>query len=122
MEGPVKKILLLLILGVLGYVSYLATREKPGQGVKADTGRRQSQPVIAALAVYRDNHGAYPGDLDELSNEVAVIVPRNVDDHPLLYSRTSAGYELTFSYANPLPVHCTYTPATKWQCRYLTKG
>jgi len=46
-------------------------------------------------------------------------VPQQINGHPILYEIRPDGYQLTFSYADPLPVHCTYMPATKWKCGWL---
>ena len=116
-----KKLILLLLVAAVGYIGYLALHEKPGEGPKAEAGRKASQPVIVALEAYRLARGQYPEDLDELSLGMSGVLPKQIDGNPVLYTRTDSGYELTFSYASPLPTHCTYTTVRKWQCGYLTK-
>lgn len=113
-----KKLFLLLLVAGAAYVGYLVWKEKPGEGPKASAGKSASQPVIDALERYRFAHNAYPADYEVLSAEAGGL-PSQVLGHPLRYERSGEGYDLTFSYATPLPVHCTYNPATRWKCGFL---
>lgn len=110
------------MLAGAGYLGYLVVKHKPGEGPRAEAGRRAAAPVITAIERYRNLHGEYPDDLDVLESEVPGSVPREINGHPVRYERSGTVYRLTFSYAAPLPTHCTWTPATKWKCGYLTKG
>ncbi len=110
---------LLLILVILGGAWFVLSKQKPGVGPKADAGFRATAPIISAIGqFYEVKHGP-PGMIGELAPDFMASVPREVDGHPILYEIRPDGYELTFSYADPLPVHCTYTPNTKWKCGWL---
>ena len=113
-----KKLFLLALLAGAVYLGYLVKKEKPGEGLKARTGKAAAQPVIDALETYRAAHNLYPPDLEDLSGEGGGL-PSRVLGHPLRYERFGATYELTFSYTTPLPVHCTYNPETRWKCGFL---
>jgi hypothetical protein len=114
----VKKLFLLALLAGAVYLGYLVKKEKPGEGPKAKTGKAAVQPVINALEAYHAVHSVYPADLEVLSGEGGGL-PSQVLGHPLQYDRSGATYDLTFSYATPLPVHCTYNPETRWKCGFL---
>ena len=113
-----KKLFLLVLLAGGIYLGYLVKKEKPGEGPKARTGKTATQPVINALEAYHLVHNNYPADLEVLSGEGGGL-PSQVLGHPLRYDREGATYDLTFSYATPLPVHCTYNPETRWKCGFL---
>ncbi|MEP7324324.1 MAG: hypothetical protein ABI836_00120 [Gemmatimonadota bacterium] len=113
-----KKLFLLLLFAGAVYIGYLAKKEKPGEGPKARTGKAASQPVIDALERYHVIHAVYPPDIEVLSAEGGGL-PSQVLGHPLRYEREGAMYNLTFSYAQPLPVHCTYNSETRWKCGFL---
>lgn len=112
-----KKLFLLALLAGAVYLGYLARKEKPGEGPKARKGKAAVQPVITALEAYRSAHNGYPADLDDLAGEGGGL-PSEILGHPLGYERHGATYDLTFHYATPLPVHCTYTPP-RWKCGFL---
>lgn len=113
-----KKLFLLALLAGIVYVGYLARKEKPGEGPKARTGKAAAEPVIEALEAYHATHSVYPPDIEVLATE-GTPIPGQVLGHPLSYEREGAVYHLTFSYAQPLPVHCTYNPETRWKCGFL---
>ena len=113
-----KKLFLLVLLAGAVYAGYLVTKGKPGEDAKGRAGKAQAQQVINALESYHAAHAAYPSDLDVLSGEGGGL-PTQVLGNPLKYEPLGAVYDLTFSYATPLPVHCTYNPETRWKCGYL---
>ena len=113
-----KKLFLLALFAGAAYVGYLVWKEKPGEGPKAMTGKAATQPVINALESYHAIHNVYPPDIEVLSAEGGGL-PSQILGHPLQYERSGATYDLTFSYATPLPVHCTYNPETHWKCGFL---
>ncbi len=113
-----KKLIWLALFAGAAYVGYLAYKEKPGEGPKARQGKAAVQPVVNALESYRQAHNTYPADLEDLAGEGGGL-PGQVLGHPLRYERHGATYDLTFSYATPLPVHCTYSPETRWKCGFL---
>jgi hypothetical protein len=47
--------------------------------------------IALLLAAYKQEHGAYPASLSELSSDLPAD---NFSDHPFLYTRTSSGYTL----------------------------
>ena len=115
-----KTILLLLLL--VGATAYFLTREKPGTGPKALAGMSRAQPVIAAIERYRQDRGAYPGAIEDLFPDLAAAIPKEINGHPILYERHGDSFDLTFSYASPLPTHCTFSPGTqKWKCGWLNR-
>jgi hypothetical protein len=113
------KLFLVILVAGAAYIGYLAQKEKPGEGPKARTGKAAAQPVIAALESYHAAHNVYPPDIEDLSTEGGGGMPSQIDGHPVRYERYGATYSLTFSYATPLPVHCTYNPETHWKCGFL---
>lgn len=113
-----KKLFLLVLLAGAVYLGYLAKKEKPGEGPKARAGKAATEPVIEALESYHAAHAAYPSDIEALAGEGGGL-PSQVLGHPLRYDRHGSTYDLTFSYATPLPVHCTYSPETRWKCGFL---
>ncbi|HEV8123530.1 MAG TPA: hypothetical protein VGP80_04775 [Gemmatimonadales bacterium] len=113
-----KRLFWLAVLAGIVYLGYLVRKEKPGEGPKAKAGKAAVQPVINALEGYHAVHSAYPPDIETLATEGGGL-PSQVLGHPLRYEREGAGYDLTFSYATPLPVHCTYNPETRWKCGFL---
>jgi hypothetical protein len=112
------KTLLLIVLILAGAYFYLS-KQKPGVGPKAEAGFRASAPIISAIDQFKTVKNGPPGILSELTPEYLPTVPREINGHPILYTIRPDGYELTFSYADPLPVHCTYMPSTKWKCGWL---
>ncbi|HKV76126.1 MAG TPA: hypothetical protein VJN95_16530 [Gemmatimonadales bacterium] len=110
---------LLLILIIVAGAYYYLSQQKPGVGPKADAGFRVAAPIISAINQFRDAKSGPPGILMELVPEYLPSIPRQINGHPILYQIRPDGYELTFSYADPLPVHCTYMPKTKWKCGWL---
>lgn len=110
---------LLLILAIAGVAYYFLSQQKPGVGPKAEAGFRAAAPIISAIGQFREAKNGPPGVLGELSPEFLAAVPQQINGHPILYEIRPDGYQLTFSYADPLPVHCTYMPATKWKCAWL---
>ena len=113
-----KKLFLLVLLAGAVYLGYLVQKEKPGEGPKARTGKAATQPVINALESYHAAHSVDPPDIEVLAAEGGGL-PSQILGHPLRYERSGATYDLTFSYATPLPVHCTYNPETRWKCGFL---
>lgn len=110
---------LILIVAILAGAYYYLSQQKPGVGPKADAGFKTCARVIAAIEQFKQARSGPPGMLMELNPEFLANVPREVNGHPILYEIRPDGYELTFSYADPLPVHCTYMPKTKWKCGWL---
>lgn len=96
--------------------------DPPGKGPKAERGYRRADPVISALAAYRDAHGSYPAALAELVPRYlpaqALAVPRREQEaYPLEYTRTANGYELSFRYVGPGMNECTHrVPPGAWEC------
>ena len=113
-----KKLIILLVLAGAGYVFYLSQKEKPGEGVKAVAGKAAAQQVIRGLESYKQAHSTYPADLEDLAGEGGGL-PDKILGNPIRYERYDATYDLTFSYATPLPVHCTYSPESRWRCAYF---
>ena len=94
----------------------------PGQGPKAARGYQRAAPVIAALAQYRQAHGAFPDSLRELvpnylADSALAVPTRTQEQYPLEYRADSGGYELAFRYVGPGMNVCRYrSAAAKWNC------
>jgi hypothetical protein len=110
------------VLLTLAAMLVLPACDPPGKGPRAERGYRRADPVIRALAAYRDAHGSYPAALAELVPRYlpaqALAVPRREQEaYPLAYTRTATGYELSFRYAGPGMNECTYrVPPGAWEC------
>jgi hypothetical protein len=113
-----KKLFLFALLAGAVYLGYHLKQEKPGESSKAKAGKAATQPVIDALEAYHAAHTAYPTDLEVLAGEGGGL-PSHVMGHPLRYEPFDGTYDLTFTYATPLPFHCTYNPATRWKCGFM---
>ena len=98
-------------------IDIFPTDEPPGVGEKAEQGYALSAPVIAALELYRANHGSYPEKLAELVPDYLSEVPTRTTALEFSYSSDGAGYRLSFHYIGPGMNTCTYTPEKKsWDC------
>jgi hypothetical protein len=110
----------LFVLAVtLGATWYYHKPLPPGKGPSADAGKRQATVVLRGLESYRGDHGAYPEDLEALVPEYLSKLPLLSNGSPFDYQRLGANYRLTFNYTNPFPIHCTYEPATRWDCDWF---
>ena len=110
------KLLLFLLPFLLLACSLVPTEEPPGVGAKAERGYAACEPIITALEQVRAETGEYPAALEELVPEYLASIPRTVNDQPLEYAKTPAGFSLTFRYLGPGMNWCVYTPADGWDC------
>ncbi|HTS87670.1 MAG TPA: hypothetical protein VMG41_04195 [Gemmatimonadales bacterium] len=110
---------LLFIAAVVGALWYFYKPLPPGKGPGADTGKRVAVVIQRTLENYRGDHGGYPQALEDLVPTYLSSVPLLSTGRTFDYQRLGLNYKLTFNYANPLPVHCSYEPATKWQCEWF---
>jgi hypothetical protein len=80
--------------------NWIAPRLMPsvvGYGTKIDISRTQFRltQIALAMALFKFDHGAYPGTLSELSPQILPDVPDDVfTDQPMQYSRTGNAYAL----------------------------
>ena len=102
--------------GVGVYLLLKPATEAPGEGAKAQAGYQASQPIIAALAAYHDQEGAYPETLAALVPGYLASLPGDVNGYPIEYRLTDVSYSLEFSYTGPGMNHCSYTPEGGWDC------
>ena len=107
---------LFLIVFILACSSILPTEEPPGVGEKAERGYTTCAPIITALEQYLLETGEYPGSLAELVPNYLAVVPNEVNDQPISYTKTEEGYSLSFHYIGPGMNSCTFTPADEWSC------
>jgi hypothetical protein len=110
----------LLIMGALiaGAWFYLKPLP-PGKGPDADAGKRAATAILRTLENYHGEKGYYPEELDYLVPDYLQRLPRLGAGRVFEYQRLNTTYRLTFNYASPLPVHCTYRPETRWRCEWL---
>jgi hypothetical protein len=110
------------LVGVAALLSLtlLVACPAPGEGPKAERGYRRAAPVIAALARFRGETGAYPESLAQLAPRwiaAGALEPPVQPAWPFEYQRTYDGYLLTFRYSGPGMNDCTYAqPPGKWRC------
>lgn len=110
-----------LLYAVIAFVFAVCWGGEIGESGKARLARAYAQPVVDALAQYRDAHGTYPAHLSEL-------VPSHLRDealrapeagplgYPFEYRRDSVAYELTVRYVGPGMNECNYRPGMGWNC------
>jgi hypothetical protein len=112
----------MLVVGALIAAAWFYLKPlPPGVGPVATSAMRASDGVVNAIESYRSSRGLYPGSMEDLVPDYLGRVPRLKNGASLEYRRLGANYQLTFSYTNPLPVHCTHEPKqTKaWACEWL---
>jgi len=110
----------LLVLALLiGGGWYEFKQQKPGTEPEAKSGMRQVAPLLGAIEQYHSIHNGYPADLLTLVPDYLPGMPPQVHGHPVQYERAGEFFNLTFSYTQPLPVHCTYNSGTHWKCGWL---
>jgi hypothetical protein len=117
LEDAMKFLLVLAILA--GAAWYFYRPLPPGQGPKADEGKRAAGRVVAMLEAYHAAKGVYPVDLDDLIPDYSAGVPTMTNGRPYGYERIGDRFQLTFNYTNPVPVHCTFEPGSKWTCEWF---
>jgi hypothetical protein len=110
---------LLVLAALCGAGWYYLKPQPPGKGPNADAGKRAAVPILRTLENYRGEHGAYPMSLEDLIPSYLAGIPRLSNGSSWDYTRLGANYKLTFNYTNPLPVHCSYHSATKWECSWF---
>ena len=110
----------LLVLAILiGAGWYFFHPLPPGQGPKAEEGKRAAGRVVAMIEAYHEEKGVYPVALDDLIPDYSAGVPQMTNGRPYDYERLGSRFQLTFNYTNPAPVHCTIEPERKWQCEWF---
>lgn len=92
-----------------------------GRGATAERWYRETDPIVAALAAYEKQRGAYPDSLRDLVpnflDAAALSTVRMAENGSLSYQRDSTGYTLRFEYHGPGMNHCSYQPrAAEWKC------
>ena len=92
---------------------------QPGQGPEAVAGKRASNAVLQAAENYHSATQVYPQGLEDMIPEYLSAMPHLANGVSIEYQRLGPTYKLTFNYRNPLPVHCSFEPATKWECEWF---
>ncbi|MBK7349462.1 MAG: hypothetical protein IPI92_06315 [Gemmatimonadetes bacterium] len=111
---------MLVVLAALlagGYLFYKPL--PPGKGPNAAAGMRAGGTIVQVLEGYRSSRGMYPQSLEDMVPEYLAGVPHLSNGSSFEYERLGANFKLTFNYTNPLPVHCSYQPATRWACEWF---
>jgi hypothetical protein len=110
----------LLVLAAIAVAAWVYLKPlPPGQGPNAQAGMRASAAIIQTVESYRSARGVYPLNLSDLVPEFLSGVPHLSNGSEIEYERLGANYKLSFNYTNPLPVHCNYSPGSKWQCEWF---
>jgi hypothetical protein len=110
----------MLVLAVLGAVGWYYLKPlPPGKGPDAAKGMRISNALIQSIESYHAERRFYPATLEDMIPDFIAGVPRFSNGSSLEYKRLGQTFKLTFSYANPLPVHCSYEPGQKWACEWF---
>jgi len=112
-----KFMLVLVVLGAVGW--YYLKPLPPGKGPDAAKGMRVSNAVIQSIESYHSDGRGYPASLEDMVPQYLAGVPHLSNGSSLEYQRLGARFKLTFNYANPLPVHCSYEPGKKWACEWF---
>lgn len=113
------KLVLFLAALAAGAWFYFGPLPTPGQGPNAAAGMRAGNAIVQTMEGYRSARGVYPMSLEEMVPEYLAGLPRLSNGSSFEYQRLGATFKLTFNYTNPLPVHCNYEPATKWECSWF---
>lgn len=87
-------------------------RPTPGKEKEAEPGFRASQPVIQALANFRDRQDKYPSKLADLVPDYL-----NSIDEQLFYQLDSGSYVLGFTYTGWGISYCEFRPEKNWNCK-----
>lgn len=107
----------LLVCALAGWFTWSFLHvDPPGKGAKAELGYQTCAPIIAALARYREQNGAYPGQLAQLVPDFLPAAPGPFDHQELGYRLDGSSYRLEFHYTGPGMNTCAYTPETGWTC------
>ena len=112
------KMLLVLALLLGGAWTYFKPLP-PGKGPNAAAGMRAGTAILRTLESFRGSRGVYPLSLEDMVPEYLSGLPRLSNGSSWEYQRLGGSFKLTFNYANPLPVHCSYEPGTKWACEWF---
>jgi hypothetical protein len=110
---------LLFFAALVGGGWYYFKPLPPGKGANADAGKRAATVILRTVETYRGATGVYPMHLEDLIPDYLSSIPRLSNGSQFEYERLGWNYKLTFNYTNPLPVHCNYMPATKWECEWF---
>lgn len=106
---------LLIAIAILA-CGIIPTPESPGVGEKSEKGYAACAPIITALEQFQADKGTYPESLAELVPDYLSIIPTEVNDEPISYSKTGESYSLQFHYIGPGTNTCTYTSEDQWHC------
>jgi hypothetical protein len=110
----------MLVLGAIIGAAWIYFKPlPPGKGPAAEAGKRASAVLIQTVENYRTARAVYPMVLDDLIPDYLSRLPHLSNGSEIDYTRLGATYKITFSYTNPLPVHCSYQPGKKWECEWL---
>jgi hypothetical protein len=110
----------LIVLAVIGAVGWYYLKPlPPGKGPDAAKGMRVSNAVVQAIESYHSARNTYPVTLEDMVPEFLGGAPHMSNGSSIEYQRLGQTYKLTFNYANPLPVHCSYQPGKKWACEWF---
>lgn len=111
----------LFVLAAVGAAAWFYLKpQPPGKGPAFEAAKRPATVLLLGLERYRTFKGGYPYRLEDMVPEVLTRLPKPAAGSSFEYRFLPNGqYKLTFSYANPLPVHCYYQANKKWQCEWF---
>lgn len=112
----------MLVVALLAGGAWYAVKTQvppPGHGPEAAAGKRASGTVLQALDNYKSQHQVYPQGLEDMIPENLSGLPHLPNGVSIEYQRLGPTFKLTFNYYNPLPVHCSFEPATQWVCEWF---
>ncbi len=113
---------LVLVVALLAGVAWYVVKTQvpqPGHGPDAAAGKRASGAVLQAIDDYKSARRVYPQGLEDMIPDYLSGVPHLPSGVSIEYQRLGPTFKLTFNYHNPLPVHCSFEPATQWECEWL---
>ena len=112
----------MLVVALLAGAAWYVVKTQlpqPGQGPVAAAGKRASNAVIQASENYHSARQVYPQGVEDMIPEYLSGMPRLPAGASIEYERLGPTFKLTFNYKNPLPVHCSFQPATQWVCEWF---
>jgi hypothetical protein len=109
---------LLVVAILVGAGWYFYHPLPPGQGPKAEEGKRAAGRVVAMIGLPR-GEGRLPCRPRRPDPDYSAGVPHMTNGRPYDYERIGGRFQLTFNYTNPAPVHCTIEPERKWKCEWF---
>ncbi len=103
---------------ILGALWYFYKPLPPGKGPDAQHAMKIGNMVVQAAENYRTDRRNLPLNLAELVPQYLPSVP-HIKMGGVSYERLGASYQVTVSYSDPVPKHCTMQMGTRWKCEWF---